>query len=91
MNSNEVWKIVIQYVISPLVLTIVGILTALYRKDMKTLKESVEEEKVNRKEETGKLFNKLDGINKNLGDIKGRMIAQEKICNIRHGEFKEPA
>jgi hypothetical protein len=89
--TESIIKLVIQFIISPLVLAVIGVLTSLYRRDLKYLKDAGEQERIGRKEETEKLFTKIDDINKKmsdinktLGNIKGRIIAQEKICNIRH-------
>lgn len=84
--STEMVKIVVQFVISPLVLGIIGVLMAFYRRDVKELKTSITQERVSRKEETSKLFEKLDTINDTLGDIRVRTAAQEKVCDERHNK-----
>lgn len=82
--STEMVKIIVQYIISPLVLGIIGIVMAFYRRDLKELKASVTSERISRKEETGLLFEKLDTIADTLGDVKAKTYAQEKVCNERH-------
>jgi archaellum component FlaC len=88
--SEEV-KFVVQYILYPIITAFVGVIVFLYRTDVKTLRKSIEEERVDRKEavegsseDIGKIFDVMDKMNQTLGEIKGKIDGQERICNIRH-------
>lgn len=92
-------EMVLQYVIYPLVLAIVAIGTALYRRDLKEVKTSINSEIEDRKEAglksevlTEKIFtllgtmnDKLDVLKTNHVELRGQIDTQNKICNLRHG------
>ncbi len=91
--SEEI-KFVAQFIIYPVITALVGVVIALYHRDLKHIKEQINSEKKDREEDIdkhgdniGKIFNVTDQINIKLGEIMGKIEAQERICNIRHSIY----
>lgn len=93
---GEEIKVVVQYIVYPLVSSLVGVIVVLYVRDLKSTKKEISLEKEEREKETKhndtnieKIFDLLNEINEKIGDIKGRILTQEKICAIRHKGKKD--
>ncbi len=88
--SEEI-KMVVQLVIYPLITALVGVVVALYHRDLKSVKLEIGTEKADREKENDghnetmdKIFTSIEQINEKLGDIKSKINVQEEVCKLRH-------
>jgi len=85
---NDVTKFIIQFVVIPLIMTLISLVTFLCRNEIKALREKINEEKKERKEQIGKLnMDMKENTTHNNEDMRNIFLLLNEI-NEKLGDVK---